>query len=81
MTWSASWTKRARFVFPTKLGAFADAPGRTLSLPEALDAIAKSGDFIVLSMESACLRPGVLDARFTSGPRPSCCVITWMASR
>ncbi len=60
---------RARFVFLTTLGAVADAQGHTLSLSETLDAITKSGDFIILSMEDVYLRAGVLGGWVTSGPR------------
>jgi PAS domain S-box-containing protein len=60
---------RARFVFLTTLGAVVDATGRTLGLPETLDAIVRSGDFIILSMEDAYLQKGVLGGWVTSGPR------------
>jgi diguanylate cyclase (GGDEF)-like protein/PAS domain S-box-containing protein len=61
--------RRERFVFLTTLGAVADADGRTLTLPETIDAIVHAGRFVVFSMEDAYLYPGVLGGYVTSGPR------------
>ncbi|MBW8327923.1 MAG: EAL domain-containing protein [Thiobacillus sp.] len=61
--------RKERFVFLTTLGAVTDRDGRTLMLPETIDAIVKAGQFVVFSMEDAYLYPGVLGGYLTSGPR------------
>lgn len=61
--------QKGRFVFLTTLGAVTDHDGRTLTLPETINAIVDAGRFVVFSMEDAYLYPGVLGGYVTSGPR------------
>ncbi|MDP1864358.1 MAG: EAL domain-containing protein [Thiobacillus sp.] len=61
--------RQEHFVFLTTLGAMTDTAGRTLTLPETMDAIVHAGQFVVFSMEDAYLYPGVLGGYVTSGPR------------
>jgi len=61
--------QKGRFVFLTTLGAVTDPDGRTLMLPETIQAIVNAGRFVVFSMEDAYLYPGVLGGYVTSGPR------------
>jgi diguanylate cyclase (GGDEF)-like protein/PAS domain S-box-containing protein len=61
--------RKERFVFLTTLGAMTDREGRTLMLPETINAIVHAGRFVVFSMEDAYLAPGVLGGYVTSGPR------------
>ena len=58
-----------QFIFLTTLGMVKDANHHILSLPETLNAIKQSGDFVVISMEDAYLQPGVLGGWVTSGLR------------
>ena len=59
--------RKEKFVFLTTLGEMRDSAGRTLTLQETMAAIARAGQFIIISMEDAYLYPGVLGGYVTSG--------------
>ncbi|MCA9755815.1 MAG: response regulator [Candidatus Eisenbacteria bacterium] len=58
-----------RFVFLTTLGKVISQTGRTLAPSETIEAIVRSGNYVVFSMEDAYLAPGVLGGYVTSGVR------------
>ena len=56
-----------KYVFLTTIGGIKDQAGKSLSLHDIVTAIAKAGDFVLLSMEDAYLFEGVVGGYVTSG--------------
>ncbi len=58
---------QCEYVYLTTIGGIKDNSGQNLSLHKIITAIAKAGDFALLSMEDAYLIDGVLGGYVTSG--------------
>ncbi|MDY6978818.1 MAG: EAL domain-containing protein [Pseudomonadota bacterium] len=58
---------KGKYLILTTIGGMIDKSGRQLTLDETIARIANAGDFVIISMEDAYLKKGVLGGYVTSG--------------